>query len=314
MKRVLITGATGFVGRHCLLPLLQREYEVHATFSKAPLGGHERIRWHQVDLLDSRRVAALMRQVRPTHLLHFAWVVTPGVFWTSPENFSWVQASLGLLQNFAASGGQRVVIAGTCAEYDWKYGYCSERVTPLVPDTVYGVCKHSLQLMQGSFARRMEISAAWGRIFFLYGPQEHSGKLVSSVIHSLLRGEPALCSHGNQIRDFLHVQDVADAFAALLESDVRGAVNIASGAPVALKDVIMNIAEIMQRRDLVRLGARDAPANEPAFLVGDVSRLTHEVGWNPQYDLHGGLAHTVQWQMGQMKTSQPDEEIDEGQA
>ncbi len=156
MKRVLLTGATGFIGRHCLPLLLARDYEVHVVSSKPPSENIYDITWHQADLLNLEQVANLMAGVQPTHLLHFAWFTMPGKYWNSLENFHWVQASLNLLQAHLQHGGYRVVMAGTCAEYDWRYGYCSELVTPLSPATAYGICKHSLQLMLDAHGRTSE--------------------------------------------------------------------------------------------------------------------------------------------------------------
>ncbi len=149
--------------------------------------------------------------------------------------------------------------------------------------------------MLNAFAKQTGISAAWGRILFLYGPHDHPARLVASVIHSLLNNEPARCSHGNQIRDFLYVQDVADAFVALLESDVSGPVNIGSGHPVALIDIISKIAKKVNRQGLIQLGALRISANEPPLLVADVSRLGDEVNWVPRYDLDQGLEQTISW-------------------
>ena len=295
MRKVLLTGATGFIGRHCLPALLKSGYEVHATFARAPLDGFDGVRWHQSDLLAVEQVRSLVDEVRPTHLLHFAWVVTPGAFWSSPDNFRWVQASLELLQCFAANGGQRAVMAGTCAEYNWKYGYCVEGVTPLEPSTVYGTCKHALHAMQEALAAQSGLSAAWGRIFFPYGPHEYASRLIPSVIHALLQHEEARCSHGRQIRDFLYVGDVAEAFVALLGSEVEGAVNIASGAPVTLKEIIEWLAQRLDCADLVRLGALAAPPDEPPLLVADVRRLREEVGWQPRSSLEQGLDQTLAW-------------------
>jgi len=150
-------------------------------------------------------------------------------------------------------------------------------------------------MMMTASCKEAGLSSAWGRIFFLYGPHEHPKKLVSSVALSLLKDRPAYCSHGKQIRDYLYVQDVAEAFIALLESEVQGPVNIASGSPTALKDIIIKIAKKLNREDLVQLGALSANPDEPDFLVGDVGRLSKEVGWRPKYNLDYGLDRAINW-------------------
>lgn len=303
-RQVLLTGASGFIGRHCIGPLLAAGYEVHAVTSRAPqvlgqvLGAAAQppqALWHHADLLDAAQVLELMERVRPTHLLHFAWIVEPGVYWTSPHNLRWVGASLELLRCFRQCGGERAVVSGTCAEYDWAHGYCTEGVTPLAPATLYGTCKDALQKMTMSYAAQSGLSAAWGRIFLPYGPHEYPNRLVPSVIQSLLRGEEARASHGEQLRDFLFVQDVADAFVALLESEVPGPVNIASGDPVRLRHVVEEVGRQIGRPELVRLGAIASPRGDPPLLVGDVRRLRDEVGWQPSLGLEEGVACSIGW-------------------
>lgn len=298
MKRVLVTGATGFIGRHSLPLLAARGYEVHAATSHdaAPEPDAHGVVWHRADLLERTQVFRLVSEVRPSHLLHFAWYAVPGKFWTSPENLRWVQATLDLLRAFAESGGRRVVVAGTCAEYEWGHEEpCSEAETPLRPATLYGVCKHAARLILEAYAAQEGLSAAWGRVFFLYGPHEHPGRLVASVVRSLLRGEEARCTHGRQARDILHVADVADAFVVLLSSEVEGAVNIASGNAVLLREVVNEIGDKLSLRDLIRLDAVPVPAGEPRVIAADARRLAEEVGWRPSRSLSAGLDETIAW-------------------
>ncbi len=295
MRKVLVTGASGFVGRFCLPILQANEFEVHAVSSRAAEVTNSGIRWHQTDLLDAHESASLVLEVRPTHLLHLAWHAVPGKYWSSTENIRWVRASLNLLQTFAEQGGERVVMAGTCAEYDWKNGFCSEQSTRLVPVTLYGVCKHALQLVLDAYAAETNLSAAWGRLFFLYGPHEHPERLVASVIRSLLKNERARCSAGDQQRDFLFAEDAASAFVTLLSSDIRGPVNIASGHAVTVKEVAHRIAEMLNRPELLELGAISTSPDDPPLLVADVGRLRKEVGWKPRFDLNQGLEATIEW-------------------
>ncbi|NET24738.1 NAD(P)-dependent oxidoreductase [Okeania sp. SIO1I7] len=295
MKKVIVTGASGFIGKHTLKTLGQKGFEVHAVYSQVQPQINAMVKWYQANLLDTNQIKELFSKIKANYLLHFAWYAVPGKYWQAEENFLWVQSSLELLREFYQQGGQRVVMAGTCAEYDWRYGYCSEFITPRQPNTAYGICKQALQEMVKYYSDINQLSSAWGSIFFPYGTYEHPNRLVPSVIVSLLKGEVAKCSHGNQIRDFIYVQDAADAFVALLESDVMGVVNIGSGKPIAIKDVVYKIAHKFGRADLIKLGAIASNPREPALLVADVSRLSNEVGWRSQFDLDKGLDQTIAW-------------------
>jgi nucleoside-diphosphate-sugar epimerase len=295
VKTVLVTGASGFIGSHCVPPLIERGYEVHATSTKTFNGNRDGVNWHSCDLLGAGSARALLADVKPTHLLHLAWYVVPGKLISAPENFSWVHSSMDLLREFSEQGGKRVVACGSGYEYDWNYGYCSERLTPTVPNTIYGSCKQALCVLQQSFAAHAGLSSAWGRVFFLYGPNEHPQRLVSSVILSVLDGTPAKCSHGRQVRDYLHVHDVANGLVALLDSDVRGAVNVSSGQATALREIVLAIGRLLGRPELIQLGAIPARANDAPLVVGDNSRLVAELGWQQQYDLESGLQQTIDW-------------------
>lgn len=295
MKKVLLTGATGFIGHHCLEPLKARDYEVHAVSSKPMKSGANGVYWHQANLLEPGAAKAQLAEVKPTHLLHLAWFVVPGKLITAPENFAWVRASMELVQEFAAQGGKRLTVCGSGYEYDWNYGYCSEKLTPAVPNTVYGSCKQALNVLVQSFAAQNALSAAWGRVFFLYGPNEHPQRLVSSVILSLLKGEPAKCSHGRQIRDYMHVQDVADGIVALLDSEVTGSVNVSSGQATTLREIVLTVGRVLEKPELIQLGAIPARANDTPLVVGENLRLLNEVGWKQQFDLEAGLRQTIDW-------------------
>lgn len=294
MKRVLLTGAQGFIGRHCIRLLQERDYEVHAVSRTARTGDRLGATWYEVELLEPGAAGALIDKVQPTHLLHLAWFVVPNQLITAPENFDWVRASFELIRRFAEAGGRRLAVCGSAYEYDWSYGYCTEDLTPTVPATVYGACKHALHEMLRAYASIRHLSAVWPRAFFLYGPNEHPERLVSSVILSLLRGEPARCSHGRQIRDYLHVEDVADGLVTVLDSDTQGPVNVSSGQPAALRDIVLTIGRLIERPELIQLGALPARPNEAPLIVGANDRLC-ALGWQQRFDLEAGLTQTIQW-------------------
>jgi nucleoside-diphosphate-sugar epimerase len=231
--------------------------------------------------------------VRPSHLLHLAWYAEHGAFWTSHRNLDWIRASISLAEAFLEAGGQRIVATGSCAEYEWGDGHCVEEVTPLIPATLYGACKHATDVVVRALAAQAGASAAWARLFFLYGPYEDPRRLVSSVARALLDGKAAECSDGLQVRDFLYVEDAADALAALLATEVAGSVNIASGDAVTIRDLVSRIAQLVGRPDLLRFGAR--PADPVPRVTASVARLRELVAWTPHFTLEHGLAETIEW-------------------
>jgi nucleoside-diphosphate-sugar epimerase len=234
-------------------------------------------------------------------LLHFAWIATPGVYWQSPENFRWLAASEHLLRRFRAGGGVRAVMAGSCVEYDWsKGGVCEERSSPLAdaggrPISPYASAKLAMQRNLAELAAKDQMSAAWGRIFFQFGPYEYPERLVPSVIRNLLLNKEALCTHGRQVRSFLHAADVGGALASLLNAPVEGPVNIGSDQRITLADLIDRVAQRIGRPELVRLGARAPPPDDPMVLLPDVGRLRDEVRWRPRFTLDEGIENTIGW-------------------
>jgi nucleoside-diphosphate-sugar epimerase len=301
VTRVLVTGAGGFIGLPMVAQLARAGGQVDALTTRRAPAQVPGVRWHRVDLGDYRAVEALVQELAPERLAHIAWYAEPGSFWQAPENVEWVERSLHLVRCFANSGGRRMVMVGTCAEYDWSAidGPLSESSSPLGAATLYGAAKDALRRVAEAYAMQEGIELAWARVFFLYGPREAPGRLVSSVVRSLLAGESIETTSGEQIRDFMHVEDVAGAIAALLQSSVVGAVNVASGVAVAVSEVIARAATATGRPELVHRGALPDRAGEPPSLVADVRRLREEVGYRPRWSLADGLADTVRWWQGQ---------------
>jgi nucleoside-diphosphate-sugar epimerase len=294
MTRLLITGASGFIGRHVLAHLPPFS-EVHAVSRTAPKGLCARsIAWHGVDLRDARAAVTLVERLRPTHLLHLAWNAEHGVFWTASDNEQWADATIRMADAFVAGGGQRFVGAGTCAEYDWTAldGPCREDATPLDPRTPYGRAKLRAWRHIESATSGAGTTAAWGRIFLLYGPGEDDRRLVPSIADALREGRRAAVTEGTQVRDFLHVSDVARAFTTLLSADVRGAVNIGSGEPVSVRRVVETLSELAGRPDLIDFGAIPMRADDPPVLVADAAKL-RDIGWSPRISLRDGLKSVV---------------------
>ena len=203
--------------------------------------------------------------------------------------------SLSLAQMLAEAGCSRFVGAGTCAEYDWDYGFLTENVTPLKPRSLYGVCKNATREILQSFCAQVGMGFAWTRFFYLYGPMEAKERLVPHLVLTLLKGEVAKCTLGEQMRDFLHVEDAASAMWAVAKSDLGDLVNIGSGQPVKVRTVVETVAQYLQQEEHIALGALPTDPHEPPLLLADVRKLASVAGWKPSLTLKQGLTKTCEW-------------------
>lgn len=293
MKRVLVTGATGFLGTPCLPRLAARGFEVHGISRRSRQDG---VRWHQADLLDPGATYSLLETVRPTHLLHLAWAASGGHHSDDPGNLDWVTASVRLVEAFGAVNGQRLVFAGTCAEYLPSPTPCREDTTPLRPPSLYGACKAALATLVPAYASKLGIaSCSWARLFHPYGPGDRAARFIPTLVETLHRREPMACTNGHQRRDFMYVDDTVEALARLVDSDLTGPINIASGEPVAVRAFVTEIASQMNRLDLVEFGARPASGLDEADLVADVARQNEELGYRPSLRVKDGVWRTLDW-------------------
>jgi UDP-glucuronate decarboxylase len=299
-KRILVTGASGFVGSHVVQQFTRQGHDVFAIVRKNRLfepdtGLAARVRSIGLDLRRSDDLRAAVREVRPELAIHLAWYTAPGKYWSAPQNLDWVTVSLEFAGALAAVGCTKLVAAGSCAEYDWSHNVLSEASTPLKPRTLYGSCKNATREILAAYCNSVSMEFAWTRLFFMYGPGEARERLVPSVILSLLRGENAKCSAGEQARDFLYVGDAASGIASVALGSGTGAFNIASGRPIRIRAIVETIARMMGSDSRVDFGAIAANPTEPQWLAGDIHKLTSIADWRPSISIEEGLAQTVKW-------------------
>ncbi len=289
---VLLTGANGFIGR-CVLAILQRQGIEVVTLGRTPSKDFPQVEHISVDLLATSYFLPLVEKVEATHLLHLAWYTEHGEFWDSKLNFLWVDATRRLVEDFCSAKGQRVVIAGTCAEYDWSYGYCKEDDTPLNPSTLYGTAKDVTRRLAVAICKQHQISFAWGRVFLTYGVGENRKRLIPSLIDVFQHEKEPFSVNTGIYRDFLYVSDVAEGFVTLLCADVSGAYNISSGQPLQLKNLIIEIAKSFNKDPDLVLSHAVERKDEPLFLIGENKKL-RSLGWNKSLEISQGLKHLKQ--------------------
>jgi nucleoside-diphosphate-sugar epimerase len=291
-ERLLVTGASGFIGQHMPALLRARGYETHVT-ARATLPETAGITAHSIDLLRQDEAQRLIKDLRPAIIIHTAWYVAHGRFWTAPENTDWLEASTALAAYAAEAGTRRFVGIGTCAEYATEAGddaYPWPETRPIAPASPYGEAKATLARRLSEIAEaRARFSFAWARLFHLFGPGENPARLVPSIMLALREGREAQCASGRPVRDFISTQNAAAAITALATSDITGPVNIASGAPISIAAMARLIAHISGRPYLLRLGALPDRPNEAPYMVAHTGRLRREVGFTAPVSLAAEL-------------------------
>jgi len=285
-RRVLVTGASGFIGRPLVKALADGGWTVIGASRTRPAQDPGVADWIEVDLL-TENPRALVAAAHADVLIHLAWIATPGIYAEGLENLDWLRASTALSAAFLAEGGRRLVGAGTCLEYDLDH----DGAETTGPRTVYAAAKHACRL---AFERQVAAvdgaSLAWPRIFYLLGAEDHPARLAPGLAQRLTDGETAEISQGLVERDFIDVRDAARAIAALAGAAVSGAFDIASGHGWRLRDLAEAIARAAGRPDLLRINPALDRAGEAPRLVGDPGPLRLATGYAPLYSIDQSIA------------------------
>lgn len=272
MKSVLVTGATGFVGRQVVAALARKGSYVIAvtrpdkaqTAAALPgVGGlvttqdlfAETGKWWQETLRNIDTV------------VHAAWYVVPGRYLTAPQNLDCLTGTLTLARACVEVGVRRFTGIGTCAEYDSSDGLLRVS-TPLKPDTLYAACKASSYMALSQLFQPNDIGFSWCRLFYLYGEGEAESRFVPYLHKCMREGIRADLTLGNQVRDFIDVRDAGEMIAASALGNESGAVNICSGIPVTIRQLAERIADEYGRRDLLNFGGRSESRFDPPVILG----------------------------------------------
>lgn len=291
-SRVLITGASGFVGSATTAHLKAAEVDVIAT--SRPSQQQQAHGSLAVDATSIEAMTACIEEHRPTHLLMLAWPTDVGT--RDHTVFTpWLENIVPVMRAFAANGGQRFIGVGSCMEYDWDTPGPLSETTPLNPGTEYGKSKAAAFEHVSDEANLSGLSWGWARPFFLYGPREPQRRLIPDVVTSLLKGEEVRCTEGLQYRDFLHIDDVGAAIAAFATSEIEGPMNIASGKGIQVRQLVEIFADRLGRPDLVKFGARPLQGYEAPEVVADVSTLHGVLGFSPSVPMDTGVDATIEW-------------------
>ena len=291
--RILVTGAGGFIGSAVTECLRRQGHEVFAVDRRGEAlarlaGDGSGVVKQSIDIGDSNATGALMRDTRPEGLVHLAWYADPGDYLISHQNLASLATTFGLVEQALAFGCRKLVIGGSCVEYAIRDRPLRES-DEADPRTLYAACKHAAWHTARALSAEAGAELAWARIFHLHGPTEDRRRLLPWVAQQLRAGAAIDLTDGTQVRDHLHVVDVASGLVALLAPGAAGIYNVCSGEPVTLRHVLETLSDLVGgKRDQLRFGARPHRPNETMYLAGDCTRL-RGLGWAPQFTLRQGL-------------------------
>jgi dTDP-6-deoxy-L-talose 4-dehydrogenase (NAD+) len=275
--KILVTGATGFLGSHAVPWLLANGHEV-TVLARNPekLGAHP---WHahvraiSHDLHGAVESPSYEEFGKPDALLHLAWQGLPNykAIYHFEENLF---ASYRFIKRLVSQGLERVAVTGTCLEYGMVNGQLAESMVadPVVP---YAIAKHALRKSLAALQCQMPFQLQWTRIFYIYGQGQSPSSLFSQLDSAIAAGKPLFnMSAGEQLRDFLPVELAASYIGQLLSAPQGdGIFNICSGTPVSVRSIVEH--RIAARGSVIKpyLGYYPYPDYEPLAFWGDTRKL-----------------------------------------
>jgi nucleoside-diphosphate-sugar epimerase len=286
MKKVLITGSSGQVGTRLTNSLSRAGFDVVGIGrSEATKVTNDANSYIKFDLLNED-VDSLIEQTRPELLIHLAWETQPNTFWASPKNISWLDSSKKLVESFNKWGGEKIVVAGTGAEYDWESQAPFDELGPEFPKSIYGQTKLALL----NVLRHQATPFLWTRTFFQFGDTETPGRLIPSLIDTLNAGQEFSIQRPNDIRDFIYIDDVVQIMTSLIVSENAGVFNVASGVGITMRELGRKIAGIFERPDLLRFQEQ---SEKPSIVQANMAKLEKTLGRITYTNLDEAINKTI---------------------
>ena len=287
LAKVILLGSNGLVGSRLLSNLLQDGHEVFA-FSKSETHQEARPNFYfqKIDLI-SESISNLFANFKADYLFHCAWITTPGICFESEENYSWLETSKNLINQFELNGGLKSIILGSCAEYTWnkEQGLTEESETQ--PKSLYG--KQKLELVKWLASRGS--NHLWLRTFFQFGGFETGEKMIPGLIDAAIQKRGFKVNAPNEYRDFVYVEDVAKASYELFKKDATGIFNLGSGQGQKIEEV----AKLVYR---MALGGGNIDINETndskVRVVADNSKFSDFLPNFFWTDFNEALHETIQ--------------------
>jgi UDP-glucose 4-epimerase len=299
--KVAITGATGFVGSFVLRSILQdQKHEVAVLGRNRETAWRiddvmDKAQWIQADLDDAETYSKALHAFVPDAVIHLAWSGVGSADRNSPQQFQSLSSSLNLLEAAISAGCKHWVGLGSQAEY----GRCRNRVTEnqaTQPTTLYGQSKLSAGQLMAMRCKQVDVRFAWMRLFSSFGPTDNPEWMIPYLIRQLSRKERPALTLGEQLWDYIYVEDAANAVYSVLNSpEASGVFNLGSGKTIQLRRFVEKIRDRIDPSLPLGFGEVAYREDQVMHLEADNSRLIELTGWEPVTPLDTAIANTVAW-------------------
>ena len=276
-KKVVLTGASGLIGREIILPLIECGYDVII------------LNRNNCDLFNENSIKNFFNFHKPQYLINFAWNTKDG-YLDSELNLKYAQAGIHLLKYFGEFGGKRAIYAGTCFEYKFKNEPLleSDEINPI---SLYARTKVKLMEKGFEIAKNYGIEFGWGRIFYAFGKNEHKNRFTSNLIYSLKNNLYFEIRNSDLIRDYIYSKDIALAFLAFLNSNEVGIVNISQGNGASIKDFCLEFAKKLNKEKYLIF--KNEEIKVAPIIVGNNTKLKKIIGFTPKYDIKSAVSEIL---------------------
>lgn len=281
LKKVLVTGATGFVGRHLVAALLAEGVAVRAVARRQAqartMPWYDQVEFIAADVHDpALQLETLAEGVDA--IAHLAWPGLPnyqGLFHFEHN----LMADYRFLKRIVEAGVRHVLVTGTCFEYGLQSGPLSEQHMAL-PSTAYGLAKHSLRQFLEALQRESPFTLQWARLFYLHGPGQAANSLLASLDRAIDAGDEQFnMSAGEQLRDYLAIEQAAARLVRLLNRPTfSGVINCCSGQPVSVRALVEQRVRQRQSTIALNLGYYPYSSHEPMAFWGTTELLRSVTG------------------------------------
>jgi UDP-glucose 4-epimerase len=291
-QRVLVTGASGFIGAHLCQRLIECGATVHGI-SRHPQRTHNmQMAWNTGDVTSIKTVRELFRVVKPDTVYHLASHVmgAPNLEHVLPTFHANLESTVNILTAAAEAGCRRLILTGSLAEPDIRNG-------ELFPSAPYAAAKWASSGYGRMFHALYGVPVVIARVFMVYGPaQRDLSKLIPYTVLSLLQGKAPKISSGKRMVDWINVHDVVDGYIALAEvAGVEGStVEIGSGELVSIREIVALAADLVDVGIAPCFGELPDRPLEP-IRKADILQTYKAIAWKPSISLIEGLKETVGW-------------------